>query len=220
MAAAYDAARPSYPDGVFDALGPLDGKTVLDVGAGTGIASRQLAERGAVVTSLDLSEPMLRHAPGRRVVADAAVLPVPDDAVDLVTYAQAWHWVDHPRAAAEVGRVLRPRGTFAMWWNQAWADGEPWFEAYWAVVERVPGLDRRQREVDPSPLVPWPVERIEVPWVRTVTAEQWMTDERSKSYFTELGDDEREAQLAAIAAVLPGDVFDVPYAARLFLARP
>jgi SAM-dependent methyltransferase len=220
VAAAYDAARPPYPDGVFDALGTLDGRTVLDVGAGTGIASRQLAEGGAVVVSLDLSEPMLRHAGGRRVAADAATLPLRDDAVDLVTCAQAWHWVDHTRATAEVARVLRPGGTLALWWNQARSDGEPWFEAYWEVVERIPGLDRRQREVDPSPLVPWPMERVDVPWVRTVTAEEWLTDERSKSYVAHLPDGEREAQLAAVAAVLPGDVFDVRYETALFLTRP
>lgn len=193
---------------------------MLDVGAGTGIASRQLAERGAVVTSLDVSEPMLRRAGGRRVVADAAVLPVRDGAVDLVTCAQAWHWVDHERTATEVARVLREGGTFAMWWNQPWADGEPWFDSYWEVIERVPGVDRRQREVDPSPLVPWPVERTDVPWVRTATAEQWMTDERSKSYVARLGDDEREAHLAAIAAVLPADVFDVRCTTHLFVGRP
>jgi ubiquinone/menaquinone biosynthesis C-methylase UbiE len=44
VADAYEAARPSYPDGVFDALGPLAGLRVLDVGAGTGIATRALLE--------------------------------------------------------------------------------------------------------------------------------------------------------------------------------
>jgi ubiquinone/menaquinone biosynthesis C-methylase UbiE len=43
----YDAARPLYPDEVFDALGPLEGLCVLDVGAGTGIATRALIDRRA-----------------------------------------------------------------------------------------------------------------------------------------------------------------------------
>jgi len=193
---------------------------VLDVGAGTGIATRQLAERGAVVTALDVSEPMLRHAPGRRLLADAAALPLRDGAADLVTCAQAWHWVDHERASAEVRRVLRPGGLVALWWSQPRSDGEPWFEAYWDAVERIPGLDRRQRDGDPSPMVRWPIERIDVPWVRTVTAERWMIDEASKSYVATLGDAERAAQLAAIAAVLPGDTFDVRYETSVFLGRP
>jgi SAM-dependent methyltransferase len=163
---------------------------------------------------------MLRRVGGRRLLADAAVLPVRAGAVDLVTCAQAWHWVDHARASAEVARVLRPGGTFAMWWSQPRSDGEQWFDAYWDVVERIPGLDRRQRDGDPSPTVPWPLERVDVPWVRTVTRERWMTDEASKSYVAALADDEREAQLAAVDAVLPGDVFDVRYGTSVFLARP
>jgi hypothetical protein len=44
VAGADDAARPGYPDGVFDALGPLAAARVLDLGAGTGIATRSLHE--------------------------------------------------------------------------------------------------------------------------------------------------------------------------------
>jgi ubiquinone/menaquinone biosynthesis C-methylase UbiE len=44
----YDAARPSYPDDVFDALEPLAGRRVLDVGAGTGPPS--LADAGSTST--------------------------------------------------------------------------------------------------------------------------------------------------------------------------
>jgi hypothetical protein len=41
----YDAARPSYPQRVYEALGPLAGRLVLDVGAGTGIPTRHLKSR-------------------------------------------------------------------------------------------------------------------------------------------------------------------------------
>ena len=62
----YDAARPSYPEGLYDQLeavaGPLAGRLVLDWGAGTGISSRQLAGRGAQVVLLDIGEQMLRYA--------------------------------------------------------------------------------------------------------------------------------------------------------------
>jgi ubiquinone/menaquinone biosynthesis C-methylase UbiE len=50
----YDAARPSDPDEVFDALGPLEGLRVLDVGAGTGLATRALiARRAAARPAID-----------------------------------------------------------------------------------------------------------------------------------------------------------------------
>ena len=118
-AAEYDAARPSYPDELYAELearvGPLAGRLVLDCGAGTGIASRQLAARGARVVSLDLGEQMLRRAlarsPGSACVqADGNRLPVRPDRADLVSFAQSWHWLDQEHAPAEMARVLRPGG--------------------------------------------------------------------------------------------------------------
>ncbi|MFD0563837.1 methyltransferase domain-containing protein [Kitasatospora saccharophila] len=60
VAAQYQAARPSYPDALFDELErlsgrPLAGADVLDVGAGTGIATRLLAGRGARVVAVEPS---------------------------------------------------------------------------------------------------------------------------------------------------------------------
>lgn len=136
---AYDAARPSYPAALFDELedraGPLAGRLVLDWGAGTGIASRQLAARGARVVSLDIGEQMLRRAltrsPGAScVLADGNRMPVRSAAADLTTFAQAWHWFANPVAIAEVARVLKPGGYWAAWWNRTDAAGEAWFDRY------------------------------------------------------------------------------------------
>ena len=79
----YDRARPSYPDGIYDALGPLNSLRVLDIGAGTGIATRQLLDRGADVIAIDPGRNVLTRATGRTVglpvvVADGAALPVKD----------------------------------------------------------------------------------------------------------------------------------------------
>ncbi|HEX4777867.1 MAG TPA: methyltransferase domain-containing protein, partial [Acidimicrobiia bacterium] len=76
----YDAARPSYPDAVYDALEPLAGSLVLEGGAGTGIATRALLSRAARVVPFDVGPGMLSRAvsrsPGlRAVVADGARLP-------------------------------------------------------------------------------------------------------------------------------------------------
>ena len=137
-AAEYDAARPSYPDELYAELeartGPLAGRLVLDCGAGTGIASRQLAARGALVVSLEVGEQMLRRALARSprsacVLADGNRLPVRPGRADVVTFAQSWHWLDHEHAPAEMARVLRPGGWWAGWWNQA-TPGEPWWDAY------------------------------------------------------------------------------------------
>ena len=124
----YAAARPTYPSELFDTLDDLlghrlAGASVVDVAAGTGISSRQLAERGAHVTAVELSGAMIAQlagsSPGVRAVQGSGhALPLADGSADLITYAQAWHWMDPERALPEIRRVLRPGGVFALWWNQ------------------------------------------------------------------------------------------------------
>jgi SAM-dependent methyltransferase len=240
----YDAARPSYPPSVFDELerrtGVLRGRLVLDFGAGTGIASRQLASRGATVVSLDIGEQMLRRARDRGpqipcVLADGHYMPVRDAAADLVTFAQAWHWFDGRVATAEVARVLTPGGYWAAWWNRASAAGETWFDRYEDLLSQCcPGYTwRRQRdsELEPS----WtgglvralgPVEpagTVVLPWIRRVSAADWLTDERSKSYVIALEPAVRDAVLAEVAAIIaaqfPDGQLAVRYQTTLILAR-
>jgi SAM-dependent methyltransferase len=216
VAGEYEAGRPSYPAAVYELLGSLDGRLVLDGGAGTGIASRQLAERGGVVVGFDIGPAMLGRAGlARAVVADGAVLPFRSACADLVTFAQSWHWLDHDRAVPEVHRVLRPDGRWAAWWSHARADGEPWFDAYLDALEAAcPVFDRRQRDVD------WgatfgPATKHVVPWVRDLSAERWLLDERSKSYVAALDPD---AQEALLAERFPGG--PVPYETWLWISEP
>src|ERR1700684_3766500 len=90
VAADYDAGRPGYPDGLFTALeettGPLAGALVLDAGAGTGIATRQLAARGARAIALDIGEQMLRRALARSpdmncLLADGNAIPIRSESI-------------------------------------------------------------------------------------------------------------------------------------------
>src|SRR4051794_32744557 len=103
---AYERGRPSYPDALYEALGDLHGARVVDGGAGTGIGTRALRQRGASVVALDIGEAMLRRTDGMRAVADATRMPLRDACVDLVCFAQAWHWLDMDVAWTEVARVL------------------------------------------------------------------------------------------------------------------
>jgi SAM-dependent methyltransferase len=240
----YDAARPAYPPSVFDELerrtGLLRGRLVLDFGAGTGIASRQLANRGATVVCLDIGEQMLRRAQARSpqipcVLADGHRMPVRDTAADLVTFAQAWHWFDGRLATAEVARVLRPGGYWAAWWNRASAAGEPWFDRYEDLLSQTcPGYAwRRRRDTELEP--DWsgelvralgpvePVGTVVLPWTRQVSATDWLTDERSKSYVIALEPPVRDAVLAEVAAIIaaqfPDGQLAVQYQTTLILAR-
>jgi demethylmenaquinone methyltransferase/2-methoxy-6-polyprenyl-1,4-benzoquinol methylase len=98
------------------ALGLLPGERVLDVGAGTGVSTEELAGSGAYAVGMDLSIGMLRA--GRRarpavplLAGDALRLPFPDAAFDAVTISFALRNVVDPAAALrEMARVTRPGG--------------------------------------------------------------------------------------------------------------
>jgi len=106
-----------------DALGPLDGRRVLDVGCGTGNAALAAARRGATVTGLDPAERLLAVARERAAregldvafaAAEATALGLPDDAFDAVVSVFAVIFADPARAAAELLRVLRPGGRIVL----------------------------------------------------------------------------------------------------------
>jgi SAM-dependent methyltransferase len=239
LAEDYDAARPTYPDRVYQAIematGPLAGQLVLDGGAGTGISTRQLAARGARTVALDIGERMLRraqaHSPGTSfVLADGNAMPLRDGCADLACFAQSWHWFFNDQAVREVARVLRPGGYWAAWWNQEWADGEEWFDAYQGLLEAAcHGYDRRHRDtrwadehVDQSGLFETEAET-EVPWTWTLSVGRWLAYERSKSYIGQLPPADRDRLLAQIGEVASGGFPDgemsVRFLTRLRLAR-
>ena len=121
-AAAYERGRPPYPAEAIDWLLPPGATRVLDVGAGTGKLTRQLAERGLDVVAVEplegMREQLARAVPGVPVYPGTAEdIPLPDGSVQAVLLAQAWHWVDPARAVPEVARVLVPGGQLGLVWN-------------------------------------------------------------------------------------------------------
>lgn len=129
VADVYERARPEYPqdavDWIAQELGLHAGRTVLDVGAGTGKLTRALVETGARVIAVEPGEAMLgqlRHAVPRAeaLLGAAENIPLADDSVDALTVGQAFHWFRHDEALPELHRVLRTGGGIALVWN--WRD--------------------------------------------------------------------------------------------------
>lgn len=231
----YASGRPDYPDAVYDALVPLDSGLVVEGGCGTGLATRALVARGARLVALDIGPRMVQHTVAHApalfgaAVADGAAMPFREASVDLLCFAQSWHWLDERRRIAEAARVLAPGGRWAAWWSHARVDDEPWFQRYLDLVEGVtPAFVRTHRDIDwgrpvhDSGLFARP-ERISVPWQRRVSIDHWIAEERSKSYVSALPATARQRLLVDIEALLrdanPSGALQVPYETWLWIAR-
>jgi SAM-dependent methyltransferase len=130
-AAAYERGRPGYPAGAIEwlctELGLRPGRTVADVGAGTGKLTRELVASGATVVAVEpvpgMRSVLAEMVPGARALdGTAEAMPVPDESLDAITVAQAFHWFDIRGTLAEFQRVLRPGGRFAVIWNRRLRD--------------------------------------------------------------------------------------------------
>ncbi len=137
----YARYRPSYPaaaiDAIFAGLGEPAALRALDVGAGTGISGRLLAERGARVVGVEPNAEMREAAVATGLEVrpgHADELGLEDGSVDLVTSFQAFHWFATPEVVAEFARVLRPGGRLALVWNER-DDDDPFTRAYGELIE-------------------------------------------------------------------------------------
>ncbi len=107
----------------FHLLGDVKGKTVLDLGCGSGENLVVLVKRGAKVIAMDISPELVDLAQQRLAnyglaadlrVGSAYETGLPDESVDVVFSMALLHHLDLPRARAEIRRILRPGGLFIM----------------------------------------------------------------------------------------------------------
>ena len=127
MARAYDEARPPYPRGIYDTLTEAGvvtaGTRVLEVGAGSGLATRELVARGCVVTALEpgpeLARLLAHRSPTVPVVRSSLEdAELPDGAFDVVAAATSLHWVDLNVGLPKLHATLEAGGWLAVWRNR------------------------------------------------------------------------------------------------------
>jgi SAM-dependent methyltransferase len=121
VASAYERFRPGYPGEVADQVIAYAGRpilTALEIGAGTGKATREFASRGIAVTATDPDPAMLaelrRHVPEAVDTVQASFEDLPlTPAYDLVFAAASFHWTQPDLRWERVAAMLNPDGIFA-----------------------------------------------------------------------------------------------------------
>lgn len=123
----YEAARPPYPDALFDLLATRCGigpaAKVLEIGAGPGTATVRLLDLGATVSAVEPGERMSARLRERVAGRACEVITGRFEDVrltggyDAVCAATSFHWTDPVVSVAKVADQLRPGGWAALWWN-------------------------------------------------------------------------------------------------------
>jgi SAM-dependent methyltransferase len=143
----YNEIRPSYPAAVFDDLFDLlpPHPNILEVGPGTGQATRDLLRRGALVHAIEIGPAMaakLRaNLPSdelRVTVGDFERVAVPDRSMDAVFSATAYHWLTPAAQLDRPATILKPGGVIAIVdLNQVDSpDDDGFFDAVQPIYER------------------------------------------------------------------------------------
>jgi ubiquinone/menaquinone biosynthesis C-methylase UbiE len=233
-AAAYEAARPGYPDEAMavlvEQLGLRPGLRVLDLAAGTGKLTRRFVEHEASVLAVEpvpgMRDQLAAVLPAVEVLEGTAEsIPVPDASVDLVSVAQAFHWFDAPAALAEIARVLRPGGGLALLWNER-DETTPWVAEMSRLIRWHERTVSRYQHVDWAEVVASSgrfthLQEVVIHWRQPMTRELLAERVRSISYIAAMPVAERErlaAEVVELVRRLP-DEFPLPYTCRVQWAR-
>jgi len=180
MAVEYAAARPPYPQFIFDTLekagvvGP--GRRILEIGAGAGLATKVLTRLGSEVVALEpgaqLIELLQEAVPGVEVLAARVEdAQLPDRGFDSVVSATSMHWVDLSVGLPKIHRALRPHGWLAVW-RTIFGDDNVKTE-FRGLVNQIVSQRERHDEA---------VSREQRPTMAELTAEGWFAPVRTEHW--------------------------------------
>lgn len=187
VAEQYDRSRPDYPpELIHDVIalsGSQIGDEVLEIGAGTGKATRMFCARGLSVVAVEPDGEMAAVASRKAATAEHTVRVIeadfesaelPDRSFGLAYSAQAWHWVDPATGYERARGVLRDGGLLAAFWNRIdWTRCDLRGELV-AAYERAGAAGMR-----PGPMHPGASDRLDM-------GEEWHPERAAAAGFGEL----------------------------------
>lgn len=213
VAETYHRTRPALSQALLDraqeALELSPDARVLDLAAGTGRLTRELARRVAQVVAVEPDDQMRALIVEGEVLAGTAeAIPLEESSVDAVFVGEAFHWFDAHAAIAEIARVLRPRGGLALI-STHWWETEPPLPDEAQELLRGPYLRYREQRNPPwddafldSPFEPLRAERFAD--VMTLDVDALLELYSTTSSLAALPDDERAALFAEVRKHLAG----------------
>jgi SAM-dependent methyltransferase len=150
LAEQYNAYRPHYPPEALlflVTLGELDKSSdVADIGTGTGRIALELAKYVRLVYAIDTASVMLdqlqisAEAEGlsniRTIEAPGEATGLLNESLDLVTLAQAFHWMDKPSALKEASRILKPEKSMVLLWNQVTNTKDEYYSEITSLIKK------------------------------------------------------------------------------------
>jgi SAM-dependent methyltransferase len=224
-AADYERGRPGWPPEVAEVAGLDPSSTVLDLAAGTGKLTRVLVRRFArviAVEPLDAMRALIEDA--EALAGSAEAIPLPDDSVDGVFVAEAFHWFDGEAALREIARVLRPGGALVLMWNRQAGPMEPRFP------DRLREEINRRYDETAHPMHGYrsgawrepfvtELERFEFDNPQRLDRDTLLSFIASMSWISTLPGDEREAVLRLARAELDADEYVRPWRAEVYVTR-
>ncbi|WP_426509323.1 class I SAM-dependent methyltransferase [Dactylosporangium sp. McL0621] len=221
----YDRIRPRYPlEALRWALGDAP-REIVDLGAGTGILTRQLRELGHRVIAVEPDDEMRRQIDGDARAGRATAIPVEAESQDAVTAGQAYHWFAGEPAHTEIARVLKPGGWFIPVWNVR-DESVPWVAE---LSEAFDGHRARsavdERELTPDEFGPlFGTAELELfHWSTTHTPASLVDLIRSRSYYLVSDADTRAALEERVRTLAErtagGGPFELPYVTYTYRAK-
>jgi SAM-dependent methyltransferase len=233
VAESYERYRLDYPNNLVDTVLAYAGRPVhlaLEVGAGTGKATRAFASRGIEVIALEPDADMARVL--KKATRGLTVRPVvatleqfrADSRFDLVFAAAAWHWTSAATRWTQAVELLAPGGVLALFGRPAELKDPNLFAAVEEIEKRVLSSG------DPADVHPWSIEEMaaadgfadveqrDLSFVATTTAADFVGRLSTVSAYLMLGPRERAEALRQVRAVLPDQV-EIDNTLQLSLAR-